>query len=76
MKDEIRSNAKKTLFKLKSLGGKRDNYANRRYKRKALEVANELGIDRVYAELKPTDKAKILDELKNSGRNVVFCGDG
>ena len=43
---------------------------------KANEVAKELGIDRVYANCLPTGKAQIIEELKNSGRNVAFVGDG
>jgi Cu+-exporting ATPase len=39
-------------------------------------VAAELGITRVYAELKPTDKARIVSEERARGRRVAMVGDG
>ncbi|NLK67454.1 MAG: heavy metal translocating P-type ATPase [Campylobacteraceae bacterium] len=76
MKDEIRSSAKKTISKLKSLGAKEIIMLTGDIEEKANEVANELGIDKVYANMRPTGKAEVIDELVKSGRKVVFCGDG
>lgn len=76
MKDSMRSNAKQTLQKLKSLGVKELIMITGDIKQKAYEVANFLGIDKVYAECLPTDKAKIIQELKDQGKNVAFVGDG
>ena len=43
----------------------------------ALALQNELGIDRVYSELAPEDKTRILEEeMGNSHHNVGFVGDG
>ncbi|QKF64650.1 heavy metal translocating P-type ATPase [Campylobacter corcagiensis] len=74
--DEVRSNAKSTIKKLKELGVKEIVMLTGDVKEKANSVANELGIDTVYAELLPTDKAGIIESLINSGKNVAFCGDG
>ena len=45
-------------------------------KKKAEMIAKELGIDEVRSELLPTDKATIIKELINEGKNVAFVGDG
>ncbi|MGC9108185.1 MAG: HAD-IC family P-type ATPase [Infirmifilum sp.] len=39
-------------------------------------VASQLGVDEVYAELRPEDKADLVDKLQSSGRRVLFAGDG
>jgi heavy metal translocating P-type ATPase len=42
----------------------------------ARTVSGELGIDRVFAETMPEDKASIIKGLQNKGRTVVMVGDG
>jgi len=39
-------------------------------------VANELGIDRVFAEVLPGDKAEVVATLKREGKVVGMVGDG
>lgn len=39
-------------------------------------VARELGIDRVFAEVLPGDKAEIVASLKREGKVVAMVGDG
>ncbi|NQD37962.1 heavy metal translocating P-type ATPase [Permianibacter sp. IMCC34836] len=39
-------------------------------------VAKRLGIDAVYGEVKPADKAELVQELKRKGRTVAMAGDG
>jgi Cu2+-exporting ATPase len=39
-------------------------------------MAKELGIDVVFAEVLPEDKAKKIEELKARGRRVAMVGDG
>ncbi|MBX3092825.1 MAG: HAD-IC family P-type ATPase, partial [Cryobacterium sp.] len=42
----------------------------------AQSVAEELGIDRVFAGVHPEDKAAKVSELQNEGRHVAMVGDG
>lgn len=42
----------------------------------AATVAKELGIDRVYAGVRPEDKAAKVAELQAEGRKVAMVGDG
>ena len=39
-------------------------------------VAGELGVDIVFAEVLPEDKAKKIEELKARGKRVAMVGDG
>jgi len=39
-------------------------------------IAAELGITRVYAGVRPTEKAAIVDELRRGGKRVAMVGDG
>ena len=39
-------------------------------------VAAELGIDRVFAGVRPEDKAATVAQLQQEGRRVAFVGDG
>jgi Cu+-exporting ATPase len=42
----------------------------------AKRVADEVGIERVYSEMSPLDKAELLTKLKEQGKTVVMVGDG
>jgi Cu+-exporting ATPase len=44
--------------------------------RTARAVAQELGIRTVFAEVRPEDKARIVEEQRNKGRMVAMVGDG
>ncbi|PPB73217.1 heavy metal translocating P-type ATPase [Campylobacter hyointestinalis] len=76
LKDEIRANAKDCISKLKEYGVKEIIMLSGDIKSKAEEVAKNLGIDRIFANCLPTDKAKIIENLRNSGKKVAFIGDG
>ncbi len=75
--DEIREESFETITKLKDSGidvamitGDNDEVA--------LSVAEELGIDKVYANMSPIDKVKKIRKLKKQYKkqSVVFVGDG
>ncbi|MBD3830490.1 MAG: heavy metal translocating P-type ATPase [Arcobacter sp.] len=76
LSDELRSNAKESIKKLKKLGVKNIIMLTGDTKEKALKIASELGIDEVRAELLPQDKANIVKELMAEGKKVAFVGDG
>lgn len=45
-------------------------------KRVAQAIADEVGIDRVIAEVMPNDKAQQIKKLQDNGKKVAFVGDG
>lgn len=45
-------------------------------KRVAQAIADEVGIDRVIAEVMPNDKAQQIKELQDKEKKVAFVGDG
>lgn len=76
MNDKLRDNAKSMIEKLKKLGVKKTVMLTGDVQSKAEEIASQLGIDEVYANMKPTDKAQIIQSLKDNGAKVAFVGDG
>jgi len=76
MRDKVRENAKDVIKKLKSMGVKNVVMLTGDIKEKAEALAFELGVDTVYSNMKPTDKADVIKELKNCGSKVAFVGDG
>ncbi len=76
MMDKVRENTKVSLEKLRLLGAKEIVMLTGDVEEKAAVLARELGIDTVYANLLPTDKATIVQNLKESGKKVAFIGDG
>ncbi len=76
MVDRLRSNTKEALEALRELGAKEIVMLTGDVETKAYALAEELGIDTVYANLLPTDKSAIVQKLKESGKRVAFVGDG
>lgn len=73
--DEIRPESREAVDALHALGvevvmitGDAEAVAN--------EVARELGIDRVFAGVRPEDKAAKISALQEQGRKVAMVGDG
>lgn len=73
--DEIRSDARETLCRLKRLGVKKIAMLTGDHPETARRVAEATGVDLVYADLKPEDKLRVVQELALSGR-VAMIGDG
>ena len=76
MRDKVRKNAKSMIAKLKEIGVKKTVMLTGDIESKANVLAKELGIDKVYANMKPQDKANIINEIKSEGGKVAFVGDG
>jgi Cu2+-exporting ATPase len=73
--DTIKPSARETLRRFKQMGIEAvmitgDN------KRTAEAVARELGIERVFAEVLPADKARYVEQLQKEGKRVAMVGDG
>ena len=76
MVDDLRHNAGLMISRLHNAGVKNIVMLTGDNKVRAEQIALELGIDQVFADLKPTDKANIIKQLKESGKKVAFVGDG
>jgi len=76
MRDRVRENTKDVMNQLKELGVKNLVMLTGDIESKAKALAHEIGIDTVYANMKPTDKADIIKRLKADGAKVAFVGDG
>jgi Cu+-exporting ATPase len=73
--DTLKEHARETMEELKSLGIEvmmltGDN------QRTATRIAEELGIDRVLAEVSPGEKAHVIKSLREKGDIVGMVGDG
>lgn len=73
--DEIKSTAKETIDELKKLGidiimltGDNKSVAD--------FIAGQIGIETVFAEVLPSDKAKLIKDLQLQGKIVAMAGDG
>lgn len=73
--DTIKSESKEVIKSLHSLGikvvmltGDNETVAN--------NIAKDLNIDTVYAEVLPNEKANIVKEIQNKGSYVAMIGDG
>jgi P-type E1-E2 ATPase len=42
----------------------------------AKRIADQLGIDRFFAQVLPKDKVSIIEALKKEGKNIMMVGDG
>lgn len=76
MVDRVRENAKDVLNSLRKLGVKEIVMLTGDVDEKAQQIAKEIGVDTVYSELLPTQKAAKVKELKNRGLKLAFVGDG
>lgn len=73
--DQVRPNAKTTISKLREMGINHIAMLTGDNRGVADAIADELGIDEVYADLLPDQKVEIVEKLKTRGM-VAMIGDG
>jgi Cu2+-exporting ATPase len=73
--DQIRPTARTAIAALKDLGLEVAMISGDN-RQTAEAVAHELGIDRVFAEVLPQDKADYVAKLQQEGKKVAMVGDG
>ena len=76
IKDPVREEAKQVVDDLHALGIKKVVMMTGDSRRNAERVAAEIGIDEVYAEVLPEDKASYVKKAKEEGYTVMMVGDG
>ena len=75
LKEELRENIEEIVRNLKEIGVKDVAILTGDNKKAAMNIANKLGISKVYAELLPQEKLKKVKELQANNK-VTFLGDG
>lgn len=76
LRDTVRNESAATLARLRASGVKRILLLTGDHHDRAMELAEQLGIDEVFAQLLPEDKASIIEELTAQGARIAFVGDG
>ena len=76
IRDNIRSNAREAIAAMHAAGVEKVVMLTGDNERTAQAIAGELGIDEVYADLKPEDKAVKVRELSERYGHVAMVGDG
>lgn len=76
LKDRLRSEAYDTLQSLKKRGIKNLVLLTGDEQAKADLFANQLGMDQVFAQATPGEKAGIVKKLQAQGYKVLYVGDG
>jgi Cu2+-exporting ATPase len=77
MRDDLRLEAAESLQALKNMGVVKLVVLTGDHERTAQAVCSQLPmLDEVHAELKPEDKAAVVEKLKAEGRRIAFVGDG
>ncbi len=77
--DMPKESSKEAVKELRRIGVKRTLMLTGDSNKAAAAAASNLGIDEVFAELMPADKAEKIENLKSSlpdGATVIFAGDG
>ncbi len=73
--DEIKTASTTAITRLKQMGHKLILLTGD-HKKSGLAVARKVGIEHVYTECTPSDKASIIKQLQKKGNQVVMVGDG
>lgn len=77
--DELKEDSKEAIEMLRRIGVKKCVMLTGDNKNVAEKIAQDLGLDEVYAELLPTDKVAMVEKLlkeKSEKGKLAFVGDG
>lgn len=74
--DPLRKDAREAINKLHECGFTNIVMMTGDNRRTAEAVAKEVGVDNVYAEVLPEDKANFIRKEKEKGHTVIMVGDG
>ncbi|MBD2186450.1 HAD-IC family P-type ATPase [Planktothrix sp. FACHB-1355] len=74
--DTVRPAAAKAIARLKRLGIEQIVMLTGDNSRTAHSIAQQVGVDRVYAELLPEDKVDVIRQLQKQYQSVAMVGDG
>ena len=74
--DTVRPKAAKAIARLTRLGIERIVMLTGDNLRTAQSIAEQIGIDQVYAELLPEDKVMVIQRLQKQYQTVAMVGDG
>lgn len=75
VRDVLRHDAKSLIQQLNSMGKKTILLSGDR-RHAAQSIADECGIQQVYAEMLPEDKLAVISEIMAQGHSVAMVGDG
>ncbi|ALK08945.1 heavy metal translocating P-type ATPase [Blastochloris viridis] len=76
LRDRLRAETPAVLRRLRMQGVKTVAMITGDHEAKARQIGETLGLDLVFHDQKPEDKAKVVEALKAEGRTVAFIGDG
>ena len=74
--DELRPEAKSVMESLHQMGGSQVMMISGDRRPIAQEIANQVGIDKVYAEKLPKEKIQVIEQVAPKNRPVCMVGDG
>jgi len=74
--DTLRAGVKDSIARMKQAGIEKVVMLSGDNLVVAQEVASQVGIDEVYANLLPEDKVKHVEEYRRKGKRVIVIGDG
>lgn len=74
--DVPRLEAAETIKQLKRIGIEAIVMLTGDHQKTAQKIAQELGVDQVYAEVLPEDKVKVIQHLQKQYQTVAMVGDG
>lgn len=76
LRDTVRHDAHRVLDGLRRHGVRHIVMLTGDHRLRAEALAAEIGVDELFAEQVPEDKAGVIEQLQAEGRKVAFVGDG